>query len=367
MPAKDARHQEVIKKIKLVMKDISKNIVVERMPVLDVPKIGYDNTVWSDQKRMLTIGSKKVQISPDSIKKIPTFSQYLVMANAVRKLLDEEMESTIRGMYYATLSTVGDDKIKQKFWNSQENSDDAIKAVELLTGVPREEFSVTSKPKGMISGPITLRVGCDIIDCNLGSRATSQLIPTNIRDVEIIDVKANFIMVVEKDTVLNNIRKSGFIQKYDAILLTGSGEPDRATRMMVKTLNEVWKKPVVIFADADPWGLGIALRYKIGSESLSYDSDRLVTPDAKVLGMMFSDIYEYNIPEVARLSASDEDLSRANDMKKKPWLSDKQWQKELSLFLQRKEKCELDAFFKHGFKYLAETYIPKKLREIGLV
>jgi DNA topoisomerase VI subunit A len=367
MPAKDARHQEVIKKIKLVMKDISKNIVVERMPVLDVPKIGYDNTVWSDQKRMLTIGSKKVQISPDSIKKIPTFSQYLVMANAVRKLLDEEMESTIRGMYYATLSTVGDDKIKQKFWNSQENSDDAIKAVELLTGVPREEFSVTSKPKGMISGPITLRVGGDIIDCNLGSRATSQLIPTNIRDVEIIDVKANFIMVVEKDTVLNNIRKSGFIQKYDAILLTGSGEPDRATRMMVKTLNEVWKKPVVIFADADPWGLGIALRYKIGSESLSYDSDRLVTPDAKVLGMMFSDIYEYNIPEVARLSASDEDLSRANDMKKKPWLSDKQWQKELSLFLQRKEKCELDAFFKHGFKYLAETYIPKKLREIGLI
>jgi DNA topoisomerase VI subunit A len=337
------------------------------MPILDVPKIGYDNTIWSEEKRMLTIGSKKVQVSPDSIKKIPTFSQYLVMANAVRKLLDEEMESTIRGMYYATLSTVGDDRIKQKFWNSQENSDDAIKAVELLTGVPREEFSVTSKPKGMISGPITLRVGGDVIDCSLGSRATSQLIPTNIRDLEIIDVKADFIMVVEKDTVLNNIRKSGFIQKYNAILLTGSGEPDRATRMMVKTLNEVWKKPVVVFTDADPWGLGIALRYKIGSESLSYDSDRLVTPDAKVLGMMFSDIYEYNIPEVARLPATEEDISRASDMKKKPWLNDKKWQKELSLFLQRKEKCELDAFFKHGFRYLAETYIPEKLRHAGLL
>ncbi|MFZ0202130.1 MAG: hypothetical protein WAL46_00405 [Nitrososphaeraceae archaeon] len=367
MPAIDERHQEVIKKIKLVMKDISKNITVERMPVLDVPKIGYDNTIWSEEKRMLTIGSKKVQVSPDSIKKIPTFSQYLVMANAVRKLLDEEMESTIRGMYYATLSTVGDDKIKQKFWNSQENSDDAIKAVELLTGVPREEFSVTSKPKGMISGPITLRVGGDVIDCSLGSRATSQLIPTNIRDLEIIDVKADFIMVVEKDTVLNNIRKSGFIQKYNAILLTGSGEPDRATRMMVKTLNEVWKKPVVIFTDADPWGLGIALRYKIGSESLSYDSDRLVTPDAKVLGMMFSDIYEYNIPEVARLPATEEDISRATDMKKKPWLNDQKWQKELSLFLQRKEKCDLDAFFKLGFRYLAETYIPEKLRHAGLL
>jgi len=368
MPTIDNRHKEVIKKIKLIMRDVSHDLIVSgTMPVLDVPKVGYDNTIWSEEKKMLTIGEKQVQISPDSTKKIPTFSQYIVMANAIRRLLDEEMESTIRGMYYATLSTVGDEKNRQKFWNSQENSDDAIKAIELLTGVPREEFSVTSKPKGMISGPITLRVGGDIIDCNLGSRATSQLIPTNIRDVEIVSVKADFVMVVEKDTVLNNIRKSGFIQKYNAILLTGSGEPDRATRMMVRTLNEDWNKPVVIFADADPWGLGIALRYKIGSESLSYDSDRLVTPSAKVLGMMFSDIYEYNIPEVARLSASDEDINRATDMKKKPWLNNKQWQKELNLFLEKREKCELDAFFKHGFRYLAETYLPQKLRAAGLI
>ena len=367
MPA-DIRHQEVIEKIKEIMKEVSKDVLIKKtMPALKLPKIGYDNTLWSKEKRMLTIGDKMVQVSPDNSKKITTFTQYLVMANAVRKLLDEEMESTIRGMYYATLSTVGDEKNKQKFWNGQENSDDAIKAIELLTGVPREEFSVTSKPKGMISGPITLRVGGDLIDCNLGSRATSQLIPTNIRDVEIVNVKSSFVMVVEKDTVLNNIRKSGFIQKYNAILLTGSGEPDRATRNMVRILNEHWNQPVVIFADADPWGLGIALRYKIGSESLSYDSERLVTPNAKVLGMMFSDIYDYNIPEVARLASTAEDINRANDMKKKPWLQEKQWQKELNLFLKKREKCELDAFFKHGFKYLAEQYLPRKLREAGVI
>jgi DNA topoisomerase VI subunit A len=368
MSTKNKRHKEIIKKIQNLMIEISNDLLINnKMPSLEISKLGYDNTFWSDKKKMLTIGEKKVLISPNSTKKIPTFSQYLVMANAIRKLIDEEMESTIRGMYYATLSTVGDEKNKEKFWRNQENSDDAIKAVELITGIPREEFSVTSKPKGMISGPVTLSVGGDIIDCNLGSRATSQLIPTNISDVEIIDVKADFVMVVEKDTVLNNIRKSGFIQKYNAILMTGSGEPDRATRMMVKTLNEKWKKPVVIFADADPWGLGIALRYKIGSESLSYDSERLVAPNAKVLGMMFSDIYDYNIPEVARLASTAEDINRANDMKKKPWLQEKQWQKELNLFLKKREKCELDAFFKHGFKYLAEQYLPRKLREAGVI
>lgn len=363
-----AKKREFVTIIKRIMRKISDDVIKQnQMPILDLPKIGYDNTVWSDEKRMLTTGDKKIEVSPDSVKKIPTFAQYLVMANAVKKLIDEDMESTIRGMYYATLSNVGDGKNRQKFWTGQEDSDNAIKAVELLTGIPREEFSVTSKPKGMISGPIKLRVGGDIIDCNLGSRATSQLIPTNIGDVQIDDVKADFVMVVEKDTVLNNIRKSGFIQKYNAILLTGSGEPDRATRMMVKILNEQWKKPVVVFADADPWGLGIALRYKIGSESLSYDSERLVTPNAQVLGMMFSDIYQYNIPEVARLTATDEDINRANDMKKKPWMQNKQWQKELNLFLNKKEKCELDAFFKHGFKYLSETYLPQKLRMVGLI
>src|SRR3712207_9439222 len=86
----DKRHLEVIKKIRLIMKDVSTDLMVQKtMPVLNVPKVGYDNTVWSGKERMLTIGDTTVSISSDSTKKIPTFAQYLVMANAVRKLLNE--------------------------------------------------------------------------------------------------------------------------------------------------------------------------------------------------------------------------------------------------------------------------------------
>src|SRR5687768_17628165 len=160
MTLKDKRHQEITNKIRNIMKNVGDDILVKGiMPSLEIPKVGYDNTVWSDEKRMLTIGEKTVQIGPNSSKKIPTFAQYLVMANAIRKLLDEEMESTIRGMYYATLSTVGDEKNKQKFWSGQDDSDDAIKAIELLRGVSREEFSVTSKIKVLLSAPNKLRVG----------------------------------------------------------------------------------------------------------------------------------------------------------------------------------------------------------------
>ena len=52
------------------MTDISNELMMHQtMPVLVIPKIGYDNTMWSDEKRVLTIGTKTVQISPDSSKK----------------------------------------------------------------------------------------------------------------------------------------------------------------------------------------------------------------------------------------------------------------------------------------------------------
>ena len=106
------------------------------------------------KKRMLTTGDKKIEVSPDSEKHILTFAQDSVMAYVVKKLLDEEMEKDVlEVMNDATLSNVGRCKNKQKFWTGQEDSDNAREAVELLGGIPREEFSVTSKPKGIISGP----------------------------------------------------------------------------------------------------------------------------------------------------------------------------------------------------------------------
>jgi DNA topoisomerase-6 subunit A len=63
MAAIDKRHKETIGKIKLIMKDICKDVLSEKkMPSLDITKIGYDNTVWSEEKRMLTIGTKTVHI-----------------------------------------------------------------------------------------------------------------------------------------------------------------------------------------------------------------------------------------------------------------------------------------------------------------
>ena len=84
--------------IKRIMRKISDDVIKQnQMPILDLPKIGYDNTVWSDEKRMLTTGDKKIEVSPDSVKKIPTFAQYLVMANAVKNYLMKKWKVLFEG------------------------------------------------------------------------------------------------------------------------------------------------------------------------------------------------------------------------------------------------------------------------------
>ena len=110
------------------MKKISEDVIIQKqMPILNIPKVGYDNTVWSDEKRMLTIGDKKIEVSPDSVKKYLHLHNILLWQMQSKNCLMKTWKVLLRGMYYATLSNVGDEKNKQKFWNNQDNSDDAIK------------------------------------------------------------------------------------------------------------------------------------------------------------------------------------------------------------------------------------------------
>jgi len=70
LSTKNKRHKEIIKKIQNIMKEISNDVLIgKQMPSLEISKVGYDNTFWSEKKKMLTLGDKKVIISPNSTKK----------------------------------------------------------------------------------------------------------------------------------------------------------------------------------------------------------------------------------------------------------------------------------------------------------
>ncbi|MCC6058296.1 MAG: DNA topoisomerase VI, partial [Desulfurococcaceae archaeon] len=179
------------------------------------------------------------------------------------------------------------------------------------------------------------------------------------------------VLVVEKDAVFQQLHRAGFWKKYRAILVTSAGQPDRATRRFVRRLNEELKLPVYILTDADPYGWYIYSVFKIGSITLSYESERLATPNAKFLGVSMTDIFgdknkkPYLSEEERRnfiIKAKKADIKRAQELLNYEWFKTEKWMKEINIFLEKQSKLEIEALTGKGLYFLMDTYIPTKIQ-----
>ena len=159
-----------------------------------------------------------------------------------------------------------------------------------------------------------------------------------------------------------------FHKKYNCLLITGKGQPDIATRRLVRRLHKEEGLPVYILTDSDSYGMQICSSYKRGSISLSFESPYLAVPKAKYLGLLPSDLDKFKVPKAARLKMTEWDIKKAQTMLQYPWISkNRRWKKELLLMLERKEKAELQALAKHGITFMTDVYIPQKLETMDWI
>ncbi len=97
---------------------------------------------------------------------------------------------------------------------------------------------------------------------------------------------------------------------------------------------------------------------------MSYESPYLAVPDAKLLGLLPSDLDRFKVPKAARLKMTEWDMKKARDMLEMPWIKrNKRWAKELKQMINTREKAELQALAKHGITFMTDVYIPQKLEE----
>nr|NAZ13338.1 DNA topoisomerase VI [Desulfurococcales archaeon] len=211
----------------------------------------------------------------------------------------------------------------------------------------------------------------DIIDLSKMGHGAYAIEPTPDL-IEFIDVDAEFVLIVEKDAVFQQLHRAGFWKKYKAILVTSAGQPDRATRRFIRRLNEELKLPIYIITDSDPYGWYIYSVFKIGSITLSYESERLATPEARFLGVSMSDIFgdpqrkkKPYLTETERrnyiIKAKEMDLKRARELKNYKWFQTKEWKREIDIFEEKKSKLEIEALTSKGLSFLMDTYIPTKI------
>ncbi len=236
--------------------EIAEKIMRGEPPELKIPKRTLANVRFDPERGILVMGEGYITREFLNMAEARRFMQTLLMAAIIYQALVENEYPTIRDLYYRGKHTIVYRDLKGRLrqentWDEQSESDAAIRDVEVFTGLLREDMLILSKEKGKVVGRMRIRSGDDVIDLSrLGHGAYA--IESTPDLIEFVDVDAEFVLVVEKDAVFQQLHRVKFWDKYKAILVTGAGQPDRATRRFVRRLNEELGLPVYILTDSIP-------------------------------------------------------------------------------------------------------------------
>ncbi|MEM0458121.1 MAG: DNA topoisomerase IV subunit A [Sulfolobales archaeon] len=356
--------------------EIAEKIERGEEPEMLIPKRTLSNTIYDPKRKLLLLGDEKFSRKFFDLNEARKFMQTTLMASIIYESLINNEYPTIRDLYYRGKHTIRykihEKRIEEEnTWDEQKESDSVLRDIEVYTNLLREDMLILSKEKGKVVGNMRIKSGDDVIDLSKMGHGAYAIEPTPDL-IDFIDVDAEYVLVVEKDAVFQQLHRAGFWKKYKAILITSAGQPDRATRRFVRRLNEELKLPVYIITDSDPYGWYIYSVFKIGSITLSYESERLATPNAIFLGVSMTDIFgdpsngkKPYLTESERknyiIKAKERDLKRAKELKNYKWFNTKEWLKEIQIFEEKKSKLEIEALTSKGMQFLMDVYIPTKI------
>ncbi len=306
------------------------------------------------------MGNKTSQRYYLNIAHTKKFMQTLLVAAECKKIMNQNVTTSIRDLYYALKRTIP--QTKENTFEEQSESDPIIEDVEAMLNTLREKLHLKADRKGYMAGNIVLRDAGDRINCaKMGSSGWA--IPSNVEEevIKFEDVKADYILVIEKDAVWQRLNEDKFWKKQNCVIITGKGQPARGARRLINRLHTEFNLPVYVLTDADPWGYYIYSVIKQGSINLSFLSDRLGTPNAKFLGLTTLDVDKFSIPKNVTIKLSKGDEKRIKELKNYVWFKPKPWQKELKNMLKAGYKLELEALSSKGIKFISQKYLPDKI------
>ncbi|MEM4575889.1 MAG: DNA topoisomerase IV subunit A [Candidatus Nezhaarchaeales archaeon] len=346
--------------VKLLEKSVLKPLKVEKVPYFEMLARTRDNVYIDQELQVIRLGNKKVKRRLNDIEEAKTFMRTVLIAAIIYEAIKHNKYPTIRDVFYDAKHTIPGTDIDTV--DVQAESDNIIEDLEVMLGASREEMGLQTDVKCKVVGLMRVRSGRDIIDCSRQGEGGAYTPPSNVDRLEFLEVNAEYVLVVEKDAVFNTLNMERYWEKNKCVLVTAGGQPDRPARRLVKRLNEELGLPVYVLTDADPYGFYIYSVYRIGSITLSHESVRLACPKARFIGVTVSDIYEYNLPKNVIIKAKEADIKRAKELKGYPWFGSPAWQKELDIFLEKKEKAEIEALSSKSLGFLEERYLPEKIK-----
>jgi DNA topoisomerase-6 subunit A len=323
-----------------------------RMPSRSINNIRYDKTT-----RQYILGEHFVKRSARNIRHVRPLTQLTWTGSFVDELSREGKTSTLRDVFYSA-------QAYEMSFADQAESDDIITDLETVLGYAREDFNVFPEERSAIFGDLTIRYtvrGYEGKELNLASHPDGMMIGPALTNAEFAECKSDKIIAIEKGGLFTRFIEERVHEKYKALLIHTAGQAPRATRALIRRLNQELGLPVYIFCDADPWGMHIANVIISGSANAAHLRE-LNTPDAKWCGVWASDIVDYKLPSDP---LTDLDIKRLYELQKDPRYDGKLWKKEIETFLKVRRKAEQEAFSRYGLAYIVDKYLPAKLKEMS--
>ncbi|MGA3020503.1 MAG: DNA topoisomerase IV subunit A [Candidatus Micrarchaeales archaeon] len=322
------------------------------------------NIVFDKKNGYLKLGTAKEERNFINVAQSRKFMQTIAIAAKCHRFLNENLHTTIRGLFYQLKFSLGED-VDESIFSEQAESNPLIEDIEVALEVKREELNLNANRKGVLAGNLkvidTFGNERQEIDASRQGRS-GWAIPSDVdNDIEFVDVKADYVIVVEKDALWQRLNEDKFWKKERAILITPQGQAARGTRRLIRKLADKGL-PVYVFTDSDAWGWYIYWTIKTGSINLAYIGNDVATPEARFLGVTMSDLDKYEFLNKLTMNASDVDLKRAQEMLQYDWIRKyKEWVVELERMIKSKKKLEQDALQGPRLTFV-DDYIREKIK-----
>ncbi len=323
------------------------------------------NIQYNKKDGYLKLGNAKEERTFLNIAQSKRFMQTIAVASKCHKFVKENLHTTIRGLYYQLKFSIGDD-VDENVFNEQSESNPLIEDLEVALEVKREDLNLNANRKGVLAGNMKIidTFGNEKIeiDCSRQGRS-GWAIPSDVdNDIKFVDIKAKYVLVVEKDALWQRLNEDLFWKKENMILITPQGQAARGTRRLIRKLADAGL-PIYVFTDSDAWGWYIYWTIKTGSINLAYIGTSVATPEARFIGVTMSDLDRYDFLNKLTINASDVDLKRAQEMLGYEWIKQhKEWREELERMIKSRKKLEQDAL--QGPRLtIVDDYIREKIKK----
>ena len=239
-----------------LLRSVYSDIINGVGPRLRVPKRTFSSVEYDKKRGYLVLKGDMLERRMLDLGEARRFMQTVLVLSVIKQAIEEGDYPTIRDIYYSVKHTITwKDPMgrthQENTFEEQRESDTVIEDIEVMLGILREELGIMFDAKGRAVGKIKIRSKGHTIELDkMGVGAWA--IPPNVDEVEILDVDAEYVLIVEKGAIFERLNNEGFWKKHRCILVTGKGQPDRGTRRFVRRLADEFNLPVFILTDSIP-------------------------------------------------------------------------------------------------------------------